>query len=87
MKITEFMKLNNEDKEKYFVSTPEGYEGDVRVFSAAEVKDFGMSCDVCSIDGVELIGSSDIREPKFCFVHFADINKDSFFSTELGVRT
>ena len=39
----------------------------------------GACCEECHKTGIDLIGTSDTREPKFCFKCYADINKDSEF--------
>jgi hypothetical protein len=93
MKIAEFMQLSNEDKEKYFLrvfpsasNKADFVEHDVMVFAAEEVKDFGMTCEICGKEDAELIGTSDSREPKFCMEHYADINATSEFYKELGAQ-
>ncbi len=73
-KIEEFMKLPDEEKEKYWLRIEDGNEFDIKTFSGPS----HMLCEMCG-ERTRLIGTSDTREPKFCFKHYALLNKDSEF--------
>ncbi len=74
MKIKEFMLLPEAEKERYNLHIYDN-DFDIKVFHSHE----GMACDFnCGIK-TPLIGTGDTREPKFCFNHYVEINKDAEF--------
>lgn len=69
----------NEEKTAY-------QDFDIRVFSSGEFQVKGKLlpiCELCDKLHDKYIGTSDINEPKFCFNHYAEINKDSKFISNL----
>jgi hypothetical protein len=87
--IQEFMRLPDEEKAKYthryFTNDAktEFHDLDVRVFTAQELQFVPGArvpmCEMCDVMHDKYIGTSDPREPKFCFKHFIEINKESIF--------
>lgn len=82
MKIDEFVKLSDRDKEKYYLH----YEGnvfDIEIFYHWNLRvEWDMCCEACGKEVDHhylLIGTGDTREPKFCLPHYAEINKDAEF--------
>lgn len=78
--IYKFMALDDEDKLKYYVIDPDGAEYDIAIFDR---RAYRIHCDICgvgvNIDRTNLIGTSDTREPKFCYVHYIQVNQNSTF--------
>jgi hypothetical protein len=82
MKIDEFVKLSDRDKEKYYLHTEDGNDFDIEIFYHWNLKtEWNMKCEVCTEDQLHylLIGTPDTREPKFCLEHYAEINQDAEF--------
>lgn len=89
LNITEFMEIEDYDKEKYFLRTypsndkSEFYDFDIKVFRARDLMwDQNRNlptCEHCEVKANYFIGTSDIREPKFCFNCYIKINQDSEF--------
>lgn len=73
------MLLDDEQKQKCVVITSEGNEFDITIFSDEEARSYGFACEVCNFKKDKMIGTPDIREPKFCFNCYEKINKDSEF--------
>ncbi len=84
--VYKFMALDDEDKVKY-INVADDNEYDIAVFDRR--KNY-MYCDVCgqgvNLERHYLIGTSDTREPKFCYVHYIQINTDSKFVKDGGIN-
>lgn len=83
LNIDEFMELPDNEKVNYINRIyPEGKPGghqdyDIEIFPVGYM---GVAeCEMCSKPQERFIGTSDPREPKFCFKHYKRINKDSEF--------
>jgi hypothetical protein len=83
-KVNSFMtNIPHVAKSNYMLVTAEDAEFDIKVFELTSIDDAYMQCEMC--DGNQgyratmLIGTADEREPKFCFPHYKEINRDSKF--------
>lgn len=77
MKVEEFMKLPDSEKAKYENRVDKETSFDIRVFN--ENEGYGLECEVCATTKGKMLGTSDIREPKFCEKDYAEVNRDSEF--------
>ena len=85
MNIQEFMKLKDSEKGDYTNRTypcgdkTEFYDYDIKVFDNWESN---WCCEMCNTIEGKTIGTSDTREPKFCFKCYEEVNEDSEFIKE-----
>jgi len=79
VKVEEFMKLPDSEKVKCENRVDYDTIFDIATFTLNEVMSYGFECEACGVKNEKMIGTSDIREPKFCFKHYAEQNKDSAF--------
>lgn len=86
LSVRKWMQLDVDVKQKYICVDTEGMEFDIKVFDREAN---GMVCELCSneqqAEVPAVIGTSDTREPKYCFHHYASINQDSRF-VKKGVK-
>jgi hypothetical protein len=85
--VNDFMdKVPTVQKRNYILAESDGQEHDVEIFVG--VDNPGMCCELC--DGLQewkalsFIGTGDSREPKYCFPHYKQINKNSQFRRVRG---
>ncbi len=78
--VYKFMALDDKDKVKYYCVDEYDNEFNIQLFNR-DIND--MHCDVCGVgihvERTSLIGTPDTREPKFCYIHYIQINTDSKF--------
>ncbi len=78
--VYKFIALDDDEKGKYNCIDENGDEYDISVFDREKDE---MSCELCGLavntDREKLIGTSDTREPKFCYIHYIEINARSRF--------
>ncbi len=68
------MQLTDTEKERYWLKVEDEVEFDIKTFYGRQ----DMKCEMCE-ERSRLIGTSDSREPKFCYKHYEEINKDAEF--------
>ncbi len=77
--VDDFLKLKTSEMVKYTNIICDGQEYDIGVFTTRNY----IGCDICvgedKYTHTKLIGTSDSREPNFCFEHYREINRASRF--------
>ncbi len=77
--VEDLLQLKTSEMEKYINIICDGQEYDIGVFTTRN----NIGCDLCGGDAkyshTKLIGTTDSREPNFCFEHYREINRDSRF--------
>ena len=89
MSLTDFMALDNKEKEKCFHITKsdnknfDEYALDIGIYDKTNFgtnkQNWELYCELCNIPPKKIIGTKDIREPKFCFKCFMTINQNHLF--------
>jgi hypothetical protein len=77
--VYQFMELDDEYKKDYICQDGGGLQSYIKLYNSNKTD---MSCQGCGV-GVNtsrtLIGTPDISEPMYCYVHFCEINPSSRF--------
>ncbi len=81
--IYKFMELEDTNKTEYICVDEDGNEYDIKIFDRTSSSYQHLYCETCGV-GVNmsrkhLIGTSDTREPKYCYGHYIILNKNSRF--------
>ncbi len=78
--VHQWMKLTAIEKQKHINRDSYGNEFDIAMFNR---ENYGMTCELCTNEQQAevpfVVGTSDTREPKYCFQHYQLINENSRF--------
>ncbi len=78
--VYEWERLEIHEKTKYICIDADANEWDIGIYDKAT---YGLRCELCTDEQHKefpnVVGTRDLREPKYCFQHYMVVNEDSRF--------